>query len=61
MPPPRKQKSHLQNTSARRWSNAKISDPIDSSDDEYTMNVDGQELPFNEKLLLTDIGDLAGV
>ncbi|CAF4183658.1 unnamed protein product [Rotaria sordida] len=59
MPPARKQKSHLQNASARRLSNTKIPDPFDSSDDEYTMDVDDQELPFNEKLLLTNIGDLA--
>ncbi|CAF1336046.1 unnamed protein product [Rotaria sordida] len=59
MPPPRKQKSHLQNASARCWSNTKISDPIDSSGDEYIMDVDGQELPFNGKFLLTNIGGLA--
>lgn len=59
MPPPSKRRSHSQNASARRWSNTKIPDPTDSSSDEYTMDVDDQELPFSEKLFLTDIGDVA--
>ncbi|CAF4774426.1 unnamed protein product, partial [Rotaria sp. Silwood2] len=40
-------------------SNTKISDPDDSSGDEYSMEIDDQELTFNEKLSLTNIGDLA--
>ncbi len=35
-----------------------ISDSVDSSSDEYSMDIDDQELSFSEKLSLTDIGDL---
>ncbi|CAF0899532.1 unnamed protein product [Didymodactylos carnosus] len=38
---------------------AQISDPSDSSDDEYQMDIDDEELSFKDKLLVTDIGDLA--
>ncbi|CAF1291834.1 unnamed protein product, partial [Didymodactylos carnosus] len=31
----------------------------DSSDDEYRMDIDDEELNFKDKLLLTDISDLA--
>ncbi|CAF1628913.1 unnamed protein product, partial [Didymodactylos carnosus] len=31
----------------------------DSSGDEYAMDIDAEELNFNEKISLTDIGDLA--
>ncbi|CAF1651446.1 unnamed protein product, partial [Didymodactylos carnosus] len=37
----------------------KISDPSDSPGDEYVMDIDAEELNFDEKILLTDIGDLA--
>ncbi|CAF1106297.1 unnamed protein product, partial [Didymodactylos carnosus] len=46
-------------TLTRRWPNVKISDSSDSSDNEYRMDIDDEELNFNDKLLLTDIGDLA--
>src|SRR4051794_22611505 len=59
MPTVSKRRSQRQNASSRRWSNTKNSDPNDSSGDEYVMDIDGKELNFNEKLLLTDIGDLA--
>ncbi|CAF4559799.1 unnamed protein product, partial [Didymodactylos carnosus] len=36
-----------------------ISDPSDSSDDEYQMDIDDEESSFTDKLLVTDIGDLA--
>ncbi len=36
----------------------KISDPSDSSSDEYSIEIVDQELTFNEKILLTNIGDL---
>jgi len=59
MPKRSKRRSHSQIAIARRWSNTNILDPIDSSSDEYSMDIDDQEITFNEKLLLTDIGDLA--
>ncbi|CAF4615510.1 unnamed protein product, partial [Didymodactylos carnosus] len=33
--------------------------PSDSSGDEYVMDIDAEELNFNDKILLNDIGDLA--
>ncbi len=59
MPTVSKRRSQRQNASSRRWANTTISDSSDSSGDEYVMNIDDNELNFNEKLLLTDIGDLA--
>ncbi|CAF4315402.1 unnamed protein product [Rotaria sp. Silwood2] len=59
MPTRSKRRSHSQVASTHRWSNTKISDPDDSSGDEYSMEIDDQELTFNEKLSLTNIGDLA--
>ncbi|CAF4402376.1 unnamed protein product, partial [Didymodactylos carnosus] len=59
MPRVSRRRSQRQNASSRRSSNTKISDPSDSSGDEYVMDIDAEELSFNEKILLTDIGDLA--
>ena len=42
-----------------RCGDAKISDFSDSSEDEYAMNINERELSFCDKLLLTDISDLA--
>ncbi|CAF1152685.1 unnamed protein product, partial [Didymodactylos carnosus] len=46
-------------TLTRRWSNVKISNTSDSSDYEYRMDIDDEELNFKDRLLLTDIGDFA--
>ncbi|CAF1663308.1 unnamed protein product, partial [Didymodactylos carnosus] len=35
------------------------SDPSDSSDDEYQIDIDDEELSFKNKLLVINIGDLA--
>ncbi|CAF1431798.1 unnamed protein product [Didymodactylos carnosus] len=43
---------------ACRGSDVKISDASDSSDDEYQMDIDDEELSFKDKLLVTDISDL---
>ena len=60
MPKPSKRSSHSQIAIARRWSITRVSDASDSSGDEYHMDIgDHPELSFNEKILLTDIGDLA--
>ena len=45
----------------RQQSQTTFSDSIDSSSDEYSMDIDDQRLEFNEKLLVTDIGDLAEI
>ncbi|CAF4179391.1 unnamed protein product, partial [Rotaria sp. Silwood2] len=59
MPKAKKRNSQLQDARDRRQSNTKILDASDSSGDEYRMDIDDKELNFGEKLLLTDIGDLA--
>jgi hypothetical protein len=59
MPKLNKRRSQSKNAKSGRVSNTKISDSSDSSSDEYRMDVDDEELTFDEKLLLTDIGDLA--
>ena len=59
MPRGNKRKSQSHVASARRWSNVEISDSSDSSADEYQMDTDDDESNFKDKLLLTDIGDLA--
>lgn len=59
MPRGNKRKSQSRGASARRWSNIKISDSSDSSDDEYRMDIDDDEMNFKDKLLLTDTADLA--
>ena len=47
-----KRRSHSQPAAARRWSNTNVSDSNDSSSDEYSMDIDGQELTLSEKLSL---------
>jgi hypothetical protein len=59
MPKANKRKSQSHSASVRRWSNTTISDPVDSSSYEYSMDIDDERLSFSEKLLVTDIGDLA--
>jgi hypothetical protein len=59
MPRANKSKSKVQSASAHRWTNANVSSSSDSSNEEYSMDIDDQELSFNEKLFLTDIGDIA--
>jgi hypothetical protein len=59
MPRENKRKSQLHAARGCRGSNVEISDSSDSSDDEYRMNIDDKKLNFKDKLLLTDIGDLA--
>ena len=58
MPKRNRQRGHLQSVAARRWSNTGAK-PTETSSDEYVMDTDDEELSFNEKLSLTDIGDLA--
>ena len=59
MPKLNKRRSQSKNVKSDRRLNTKVSDTSDSSSDEYRMDIDDKELTFNEKLLLTDIGDLA--
>jgi len=59
MPKLSKRRSQSKTAKVGRRQNTKISDSSDSSSDEYSMDIDDQELSFNEKLLLNDIGDLA--
>jgi hypothetical protein len=59
MPKLNKRRSQSKNVKSDRRQNSKVSDTSDSSSDEYRMDIDDKELTFNEKLLLTDIGDLA--
>ena len=59
MPRRSKRKSQLQTARASRTSNITTSDSSESSEDEYRMDVDDEEVNFQEKLLETDIGDLA--
>ena len=59
MPGTSKRKSQLYVAKASRETNVQISDSRNSSGDEYRMSVDDEELNFKDKLLLTDIGDLA--
>ncbi|CAF4653236.1 unnamed protein product, partial [Rotaria sp. Silwood2] len=59
MPRGNKRTSQSRSASARRWSNVKISDSSESSGDEYRMDVDDEGLSFTDKVLLTEIGDLA--
>ncbi|CAF3154222.1 unnamed protein product [Rotaria sp. Silwood2] len=59
MPKPNKRRSKGQNAVGRRWSSVQVSSSNESSNEEYSMDIDDKELPFNEKLFLIDIGDLA--
>jgi hypothetical protein len=58
MPKRSKSKSKVRNASAQRWSKEKTLSSSDSSDEDYSMDVDDPELTFSEKLCLNDIGDL---
>ena len=58
MPKLNKRRSEPRNAKFDQVSNTKISDSSDSSGDEHCMDTDDEHLIFNEKLLLTDIGDL---
>ncbi|CAF1598589.1 unnamed protein product [Didymodactylos carnosus] len=59
MPRPKRSKSKVQSASGQRRASVKVSSSSESSNDEYSMDIDDQELSFNEKIILTDIGDLA--
>lgn len=59
MPKLSKRRSKGQNAVGRRWASVQVSSSSESSNKEYSMDIDDKELPFNEKLFLTDIGDLA--
>ena len=59
MPRTSRRKSQLHGARACRRSSMQTSDSSCTSDDEYRMVVDDEESNFKEKLLLTDIGDLA--
>ncbi|CAF3085975.1 unnamed protein product [Rotaria sp. Silwood2] len=59
MPKVSKRKSQLHAARACRVSNVKVSDSSESSEVEYRMDIDDEELRFKDKILLTDIGDLA--
>jgi hypothetical protein len=59
MPKSSKSKSKVQKASAQRWSKEKTLSSSNSSDEDYSMDVDEPELTFSEKLCLNDIGDLA--
>ena len=61
MPKKSKRRSHSQTIAARRWSNTNISDSNDSASDEYSMDINDQELTLSEKLSLTHIGDPAEI
>jgi len=59
MPRGSKRRNQAQSASGRRWSSVKVSSSSESSGEEYRMDVDDKESPFDEKLLVTDIGDIA--
>lgn len=59
MPKPKRSQSKVRSASAHRWASVNVPSSSESSNDEYSMDVDDPELSFNEKLLTTDIGDLA--
>ena len=54
-----RRKGQLHGARACRRSSMQTSDSSCTSNDEYRMDVDDEESNFKEKLLLTDIGDLA--
>ena len=59
MPKRSKRRSHSQSAAARQWSNTNISDPNDSSSDEYFVDIDDHESTLGEKIFVTDIEDVA--
>ena len=59
MPRTSRRKSQLHGARACRRSSMQTSDSSCTSDDEYRMDADDEESNFKEKILLTDIGDLA--
>ena len=59
MPKLSKKRSKGQIAVTRRWSSVQVSSSSKSSNEEYAMDVDDKELSFNDKIFLTDIGDLA--
>ncbi|CAF4738735.1 unnamed protein product [Rotaria sp. Silwood1] len=59
MPRGSKRRNQAQSALSHRWSSGKVSSSSESSNEEYSMDIDDKELPFNEKLLLTDISDVA--
>ena len=61
MPKRSKRRSYSQTVAARRWSNTNVSGSNDSVSDEYSMDIDDQELTLSERICLTDIGDLAEI
>ena len=59
MPKLNKRRSQSRSAKSDQRRNTKTWDTSDSSNDEYQMDIDDEELAFSEKILLTDIGDLA--
>ena len=51
----------MQSALAKRWSSAESSSSSESSNEEYKMDTDDQEVAFSEKIFLSDIGDLAEI
>ncbi|CAF1065432.1 unnamed protein product [Didymodactylos carnosus] len=54
MPRGSKRRNQAQSALSHRWSSAKVSSSSESFSEEYSMDTDDEELPFNEKLCLTD-------
>lgn len=61
MPKLSKKRSKVRIALARRWSSVASSASSGSGNEAYRMDIDDNKVPFHEKLLLSDIGDLAEI